>query len=104
MRVGPNTSVVDWCFTTDILQCSPNFHNHPRYDFVLLKTNQGPMFAQLVLVFECVVHGTTYPLMLVRPFSEAVGPITQKDRDLGFYRVRTEMKSNPLIVSIYSVI
>ncbi|KAK0207409.1 hypothetical protein IW262DRAFT_1469507 [Armillaria fumosa] len=98
------SSVIDWCFTTDILRCSPNFHNHPRYDFVLLKTNQGPMFAQLVLIFEFVVHGMTYPLMLVRPFSEAVGPITQKDRDLGFYQVRTEMKSNPLIVSIYSVI
>ncbi|KAK0475603.1 hypothetical protein EDD18DRAFT_1115974 [Armillaria luteobubalina] len=98
------SSVVDWCFMTDILQCSPNFHNCPRYDFVLLKTDQGPMFAQLVLVFECVVHGTTYPLMLVRPFGEAVGPITQKDHDLGFYRVRNKIESDPLIISIYSVI
>ncbi|KAK0473824.1 hypothetical protein EDD18DRAFT_1368489 [Armillaria luteobubalina] len=98
------SSVVDWCFTTNILRCSPNFHNRPRYNFVLLKTDQGPMFAQLVLVFECVVHGTTYPLMLVRPFGEAVGPITQKDRDLGFYQVRNKIESDPLIVSIYSVI
>ncbi|KAK0492651.1 hypothetical protein EDD18DRAFT_1108661 [Armillaria luteobubalina] len=98
------SSIVDWCFMTDILRCSPNFHNRPRYDFVLLKTDQGPMFAQLVLVFECVVHGTTYPLMLVRPFGEAVGPITQKDRDLRFYWVRNKIESDPLIVSIYSVI
>ncbi|KAK0471836.1 hypothetical protein IW261DRAFT_1571498 [Armillaria novae-zelandiae] len=98
------SSVIDWCFTTDILQCSPNFHSCPRYDFVLLKTDQGPMFAQLVLVFECVVHGMTYPLMLVRPFGEAVGPMSQKDHDLGFYRVRTKIESNPFIISIYSVI
>ncbi|KAK0461489.1 hypothetical protein IW261DRAFT_1576985 [Armillaria novae-zelandiae] len=98
------SSIIDCCFMTDILQCSPNFHSHPCYDFVLLKTDQGPMFAQLVLVFECVVHGTTYPLMLVRPFGEAVGPMTRKDRDLGFYRVRTKIDSKPFIVSIYSVI
>ncbi|KAK0464022.1 hypothetical protein IW261DRAFT_1575532 [Armillaria novae-zelandiae] len=98
------SSIIDWCFMTDILQCSPNFHSHPHYNFVLLKTDQGPMFAQLVLVFECVIHGTTYPLMLVRLFSEAVGPMTWKDRDLGFYRVRTKIDSKPFIVSIYSVI
>ncbi|KAK0467480.1 hypothetical protein IW261DRAFT_1680440 [Armillaria novae-zelandiae] len=98
------SSIVDWCFMTDILRCSPNFHSRPRYNFILLKTDQGPMFAQLVLVFECVVHGTTYPLMLVRPFGEAVGPMSQKDRDLGFYRVRTKIESNPFIISIYSVI
>ncbi|KAK0484990.1 hypothetical protein IW261DRAFT_1330175 [Armillaria novae-zelandiae] len=97
------SSIVDWSYTTDILRCSPNFNHHPCYDFVLLETNQGPMFAQLVLVFECIVHEKVYPLMLVRPFKEAIGPITKKDRDLGFYQVRTRMMGNPLIVSIYSV-
>ncbi|KAK0493756.1 hypothetical protein EDD18DRAFT_1077919, partial [Armillaria luteobubalina] len=57
-----------------------------------------------IFIFECVVHGTTYPLMLVRPFGEVVGPIAQKDHDLGFYWVRTKIESDPLIVSIYSVI
>ncbi|KAK0481054.1 hypothetical protein EDD18DRAFT_1113170 [Armillaria luteobubalina] len=98
------SSVVDWSLTTDILRCLPSFNYHPHYDFVLLETNQGPMFAQLVLVFECVVHKKVYPLMLVQLFKEAIGPITKKDHDLGFYRVRTRMKGNPLIVSIYSVI
>ncbi|KAK0477147.1 hypothetical protein IW261DRAFT_1421348 [Armillaria novae-zelandiae] len=97
------SSIVDWSFTTNILQCSPSFNYHPRYDFVLLETNQGPMFAQLVLIFECVVHEKAYPLMLVQPFKEAIGPITKEDCDLGFYRVRTRMKGNPLIISIYSV-
>ncbi|KAK0486445.1 hypothetical protein IW261DRAFT_1416225 [Armillaria novae-zelandiae] len=97
------SSIIDWSYTTDILRCSPNFNYHPRYDFVLLETNQGPMFAQLVLVFECVVHEKVYPLMLVRPFKEAIGPIMKKDHDLGFYQVRTRMMGNPLIVSIYSV-
>ncbi|KAK0476943.1 hypothetical protein IW261DRAFT_1566392 [Armillaria novae-zelandiae] len=97
------SSIIDWSYTTDILQCSLNFNHHPHYDFVLLETNQGPMFVQLVLVFECVVHEKVYPLMLVWPFKEAIGPITKKDRDLGFYWVRTRMMGNPLIVSIYSV-
>ncbi|KAK0493669.1 hypothetical protein EDD18DRAFT_1013410, partial [Armillaria luteobubalina] len=96
------SSIADWSLTTDILQCLPSFNYHPRYDFVLLETNQGPMFTQLVLIFECVVHEKVYPLMLVWPFKEAIGPIMKKDRDLGFYRVRTRMKGNPLIVSIYS--
>ncbi|KAK0496569.1 hypothetical protein EDD18DRAFT_1105675 [Armillaria luteobubalina] len=98
------SSVVDWSLTTDILRCLPSFNYHPCYDFVLLETNQGPMFAQLVLVFKCIVHEKVYPLMLVWPFKEAIGLITKKDRDLGFYRVRTRMKGNPLIVSVYSVI
>ncbi|KAK0494333.1 hypothetical protein EDD18DRAFT_1107358 [Armillaria luteobubalina] len=98
------SSVVDWSFTTDILRCSPSFNYHPHYDFVLLDTNQGPMFVQLVLIFKCVVHEKVYPLMLVQPFKEAIGPITKKDHDLGFYRVRTRMKGDPLIVSIYSII
>ncbi|KAK0501935.1 hypothetical protein EDD18DRAFT_1100438 [Armillaria luteobubalina] len=98
------SSVVDWSFTTDILRCSPSFNYHPCYDFVLLDTNQGPMFVQLVLIFECVVHEKVYPLMLVRPFKEAIGPITKKDHDLGFYWVRTRMKGDPLIISIYSII
>ncbi|KAK0499677.1 hypothetical protein EDD18DRAFT_1102989 [Armillaria luteobubalina] len=80
------SSIVDWSLTTDILQCSPSFNYHPRYDFVLLETNQGPMFTQLVLIFKCIVHEKVYPLMLVQPFKEAIGPITKKDRDLGFYR------------------
>ncbi|KAK0503766.1 hypothetical protein EDD18DRAFT_1099090 [Armillaria luteobubalina] len=65
------SSVVDWSFTTDILQCLPSFNYHPRYDFVLLDTNQGPMFVQLVLIFECIIHEKVYPLMLVWLFKEA---------------------------------
>ncbi|KAK0504193.1 hypothetical protein EDD18DRAFT_1345071 [Armillaria luteobubalina] len=99
-------SLADWRLATDILRCSPNFNHCPRYDFVLLDTVGGPLFAQLVMVFECTIHEKTFPLMLVRPFDQPTeGYSAQKDQDLGFYRVRTDMKkSEPRLVSIYSVL
>ncbi len=44
--------------------------------------------------------------MLIRPFDQPTeGHSAQKDQDLGFYCVRTDMKkSEPRLVSIYSVI
>ncbi len=58
------------------------------------------------MVFECTVREKTFPLMLIRPFDQPMeGHSAQKDQDLGFYRVRTDMKkSEPHLVSIYSVI
>ncbi|KAK0478073.1 hypothetical protein EDD18DRAFT_1443623 [Armillaria luteobubalina] len=68
-------------------------------------TRRWPPVAQLVMVFECTIHEKTFPLMLVRPFDQPTeGYSAQKDQDLGFYRVRTDMKkSEPCLVSIYSV-
>ncbi len=99
-------SLADWRITIDILRCSPSFNHRPCYDFVLVDTVDGPLFAQLVMVFECTVREKTFPLMLIRPFDQPTeGHSAQKDQDLGFYRVRTDMKkSEPRLVSIYSVI
>ncbi|KAK0474683.1 hypothetical protein EDD18DRAFT_1116421 [Armillaria luteobubalina] len=99
-------SLADWQLATDILQCLPNFNHCPCYDFVLLDTVGGPLFAQLVMVFKCTIHKKTFPLMLVWLFDQPTeGYSTQKDQDLGFYRVRMDMKkSEPCLVSIYSVL
>ncbi|SJL09155.1 uncharacterized protein ARMOST_12531 [Armillaria ostoyae] len=47
------TSLADWRPTTDILRCSPSFNHCPHYDFVLAQTAARPLFAQLVMIFEC---------------------------------------------------
>ncbi|KAK0471343.1 hypothetical protein IW261DRAFT_1344616 [Armillaria novae-zelandiae] len=99
-------SLADWQLATDILQCLPSFNHCPHYDFVLLDTVSGPLFTQLVMVFECTICEKTFPLMLVWPFDQPTeGNSAQKDQDLGFYRVRMDMKkSEPHLVSIYSVL
>ncbi|KAK0187459.1 hypothetical protein F5146DRAFT_935250, partial [Armillaria mellea] len=86
--------------------CSPSFNHHPHYDFVLVDTIDGPLFAQLVMVFKCTVHEKIFPLILIRPFDQPMeGLSTQKDQDLGFYHVRMDMKkSKPRLVSIYLVL
>jgi hypothetical protein len=58
-------SKVTWKTDTDYIRCSPKYHNYPRYDCVLLNTSNGPVFAQLVLVFVVVVDGKDYSIALV---------------------------------------
>ncbi|PBK81617.1 hypothetical protein ARMGADRAFT_947935 [Armillaria gallica] len=99
------TSLADWRPTTDILRCSPSFNHCPHYDFVLAQTEARPLFAQLVMIFECNVHGKTFPLMLVWPFNQpAGGQSKQKDQDLELYRVKTKPNGPPCLISIYSVL
>ncbi|PBK88793.1 hypothetical protein ARMGADRAFT_1033774 [Armillaria gallica] len=99
------TSFADWMPTTDILRCSPSFNHCPRYNFVLAQTKAGPLFAQLVMIFKCNVHGKMFPLMLVQPFNQpAGGQSKQKDQDLGLYHVKTRPNGPPCLISIYSVL
>lgn len=96
---------MNWTLLTDILQCNPNFHNHPRYDCVIVKDDDGPYFAQLVQVFSCNIGGKDFPLALVQPFTETVSSTTAKlDEDLGFYRVAAKKRDEYIFILIYSII
>ncbi|KAK0440025.1 uncharacterized protein EV420DRAFT_1316016 [Desarmillaria tabescens] len=98
-------NTIDWTTSTDYLRCSPDFYNHPRYDFLLIDSTERPFFAQLIMVFTCVIAGKTFPLALVRPLDEPVGTTTAKlDKDLGFYRVRARKKEKSVFVSVYMII
>ncbi|KII83174.1 hypothetical protein PLICRDRAFT_58549 [Plicaturopsis crispa FD-325 SS-3] len=96
-------SMVDWCENTDYLRCNPLFYNKPRYDYVLVHTLNGPMFAQLLFIFTCIVDGNTYPNALVRPFDKA-GTHPRKDQDLGFYRFRARRRKACEFISVESII
>ncbi|KAI6141464.1 hypothetical protein BKA82DRAFT_4362161 [Pisolithus tinctorius] len=37
-------STIDWCQYTDYLHCHPNFHGHPHYNCVLVKTQEKDIF------------------------------------------------------------
>ena len=53
-----------------------------------MDTVRGPIFAQLVLVFNYKVKGKDYPIALIHPFDAALsGPHWQKDVDFGLFRV-----------------
>jgi hypothetical protein len=84
-------SKVTWKTDTDYIRCSPKYHNYPRYDCVLLNTSNGPVFAQLVLVFVVVVDGKDYSIALVRAYEQlrlVSARLRKKDEDLGFLRLQ----------------
>ncbi|CDO71089.1 hypothetical protein BN946_scf184844.g93 [Trametes cinnabarina] len=76
-------SLADWREETDLLRCSPNFFNQPRYDCVLLHATPS-FFARLILVFTCKVGDRIEPLALVQPFDRLEA--STEDLDLGFFR------------------
>ena len=74
---------------TDYLRCSPKFYNRPHYDFVIINTADGYIFAQLVLDFTIKINDDDYPIALVRAFQverpvSVPRQIRQKDKDLHF--------------------
>lgn len=97
--------MVDWTTSTDYLRCSQNFYNHSRYDFLLVDSTERPFFAQLIMIFTCVIAGKSFPLALVHPFDQPVDATNEKlDKDLGFYRVRARKRSESTFVSVYMII
>lgn len=58
---------------------------------MLLNTDNGPVFAQLYLIFTIMLSGNEYAVALVQAFDwPAVVPpnLQRKDQDLGFYRLQ----------------
>ena len=82
----------------NLLRCSPNFHNAPRYDCALLSTmgNNGDIsevqiFARLLYAFvlQCGSESAGVPIAVVLPYDGSVRADQRKrDRDDGFYRVK----------------
>ncbi|KIJ58540.1 hypothetical protein HYDPIDRAFT_184182 [Hydnomerulius pinastri MD-312] len=97
-------SLVDWKEHTDYLRCSPSFYNSPRYDCVIVHSDNGPFFARLVLLFTCQVADETYPLALIQPYDMPIGNRTRKDKDLGFWCVRAKPRPSSIFISCRSVI
>ncbi|KAK0490118.1 hypothetical protein EDD18DRAFT_1080586, partial [Armillaria luteobubalina] len=102
-------SLVNFKESADLLHCSPNFYNAPRYDGVIINTEKGVYIGQLIQLFECEYLEQRYPLALVHPFDVTVTDggqhwKFQQDKDLGFYRLRACPWVFSQFVSIYSII
>lgn len=97
-------SMSTWTSTADYLRCNPKFHGHPRYDCVLVKTGQQPIFARLVYLFSCTVEKKSHPFALVQPLDAPAGRGGRKDKLLRFHRVRAKPRKNSEFISVHSII
>ncbi|KAJ7822940.1 hypothetical protein B0H13DRAFT_2241567 [Mycena leptocephala] len=97
-------SMSDWKWTADYLRCNPKFHGHPRYDYVLVKTTDKPIFAQLLYMFSCTVENKSHPLALILPLDAPTGNTTRKDKLLRFRRFRAQARKNSEFISLHSII
>ncbi|KAH9828716.1 uncharacterized protein C8Q71DRAFT_799953 [Rhodofomes roseus] len=100
IKVGPHDQIVEYRFLKvnyqseetwkqdfDLLRCTPSWFGKERRDHILLNTEDGHIFARLMLIFTYSVDGIEHPFIVVRPLDGAVEP-EDRDKDLGFYRVR----------------
>lgn len=97
-------SKVDWRTSTDVLRCSPDFHNTQCNDCILYHTIGQDFFGQLLFVFTFSFGSIDWPIALVEAFD---APLTGRhlkkclrklDKDLSFYciRSRTHFELIPL--------
>ena len=94
---------MDWRLSTDILGCNESFHGRPRYDHVIVATENGHFFARILRLFQIFVGTESHSLAYVQSYCWPAGQIRRKDKDLGLYRVR--VKVNPYeIISIQSIV
>ncbi|KAG1906807.1 uncharacterized protein F5891DRAFT_1238949 [Suillus fuscotomentosus] len=97
-------SLVDWHVSADYLRCSPMFHGLPRYDFVILQTEASVIFAQLLMVFTCMVGDVQYPIVLTLPYDQPVGARPRKDKDLDFWQVKAKPQVSAEFFLVQSII
>ncbi|KAI0739985.1 hypothetical protein C8Q80DRAFT_1222134 [Daedaleopsis nitida] len=98
-------STVDWTTCTDLLRSNPDFFKEERYDGVLIQTAGGQIFGRLLMMFTCIIGESTYPIALVHPYDASVGSTrSQKDKNLGFYRVRARTRSRAEFFSVHSIV
>ncbi|KAJ7749592.1 hypothetical protein DFH07DRAFT_869219 [Mycena maculata] len=97
-------SLASWASTSDYLRCNPKFHGHPRYDCILVQTEQQPYFAQIIYLFSCVVEDKPHPFALVQPLDAPSGHLRRKDKLLRFHRVHAKPRKRSEFISIHSII
>ncbi|KAK7027211.1 hypothetical protein R3P38DRAFT_3524967 [Favolaschia claudopus] len=97
-------SLSTWTTATDYLRCSPKFHGQPRYDCVLVKTEQRPFFARLLYLFSCTVEDKSHPFALILPLDAPTGRSRRTDKELRFRRVRAKTRKRSEFISVHSII
>ncbi|KAG1808103.1 hypothetical protein EV424DRAFT_1474084 [Suillus variegatus] len=89
---------------TDYLWCNPQFFNTPRFDCVIIRTNNNIILGRLAFLFECTVENNLFPLTLVHPFDAPTGQQLQKDKQLNLFRVQVKPWARMEFLSFRSII
>ncbi|KAG1797825.1 uncharacterized protein HD556DRAFT_1431036 [Suillus plorans] len=97
-------SMVDFWTSTDYLRCSPMFHNAPRYDSVIIRTQDRIIFGRLIFIFTCLVEGTSHPMALIQPCDAPIQNRPLKDRLLGLWRVGAQPQHKSEFIFTESII
>ncbi|KAJ6455239.1 hypothetical protein C8R45DRAFT_1056741 [Mycena sanguinolenta] len=97
-------SLDDWSDLADLLRCIPCFHGQPSFDTVLVLTEAGPIFSQLIYVFEVSANGKVYPFALVQPLDLPVGAISAKDKALKLFQVHAKLRHASEFIPVHSII
>lgn len=97
-------SKVSWMAEMDHLRCNPCFYNKPRFDFVILLTLNEIIFGRLVFIFTYTIDDTPYPFALIQTFDAATGVSRRIDRDLGFIRIRAQLRDHAEFFPARSII
>jgi hypothetical protein len=93
-------SVIDWRWKPNIIRANPCFHNHPRYDYVLVQVNGNQcIFAQLLYIFRVRYLENSFDLVLVLPLdAPRLADNRGRDQALRLTRVRPRRKVETLII------
>ena len=92
---------------TDIVRAHTNFHNHPRYDCILINAGQGKyFFARLLYIFGIFIEGNTHHLALILPFDVPIPRVEQPqiDREFKFTRVRARHRRHASFIHVESIV
>lgn len=60
------------------------YFDETQFEFVLIRTADGDVFARLVSMLTVLIEEKPYPVALVQPFASYSGPKAHLDKDLGF--------------------
>ncbi|KAF7424448.1 hypothetical protein PC9H_009755 [Pleurotus ostreatus] len=123
LRLSPNDKIVEfryvkvnyescvtWTMVTDHLWCNPNFHGHPRYDHVIVKTEEPLgvftpfLIGKLLFMFHCSIQDKVYYLALIDPLDALIGPRRITDIELGLIRLRTKPHRTGEFIFVDSII
>jgi hypothetical protein len=99
-----------WEIEENILRCTPMFNKKPRFDAVLVETNEGPIFARLLMLFTISSSrssniGQRIPLAIIEPYDAPVSTqLRKRDQSLQMLRVRPQRAAVPEVIFARSII
>jgi hypothetical protein len=97
-------SKVTWQNEISHLRCNPHFNNKPRYDYILVSTPNGVIFAQLLFIFTTATEDRIDAWVLIQPLDAKVPHPSMRERDYQLFRIRAMARTSSRFISVKSII